>query len=165
METHTQLVESPDSVALRVAPAEKQIPGNVTAWRVLVVEDVPSQQKLLVTILKKAGHTVAAVAGGREAVDLVEQQPFDLVLMDIQMPGMNGLDATRAIRAREARNGGHLPIVAITAHALNGDDEKCRSAGADAYMRKPINLVEMMALLKQVAARTFEPPRPSQLNS
>lgn len=169
MDTDTQLVESPDSVALRVAPAEKQIPekipgqipGEVTAWRVLVVEDVPSQQKLLVTILKKAGHTVTAVAGGREAVDLVQQQPFDLVLMDIQMPGMNGLDATRAIRDREARTGGHLPIVAVTAHALNGDNEKCRSAGADAYMRKPINLVEMMALLKQIAARTREIPPPA----
>jgi CheY-like chemotaxis protein len=136
-----------------VATESAESPHVPTTWRVLVVEDVPSQQKLLVTVLTKAGHAVTAVDSGRKAVELVEQQTFDLVLMDVQMPGMDGLEATRAIRDQEARLGGHLPIVAVTAHALNGDDEKCRSAGADAYMRKPLNLAEMMALLKQIAGR------------
>jgi CheY-like chemotaxis protein len=70
--------------------------------------------------------------------------------MDIQMPGMNGLDATRAIREHEAQTGSHVTIVAVTAHALNGDAQKCIAAGTDAYLRKPINLVELMGLLKQM---------------
>lgn len=126
---------------------EAKVRSDVDVWRVLVVEDVPSQQKLLMTVLKKAGHSVTGVDNGQDAVDLVEREPFDIVLMDVQMPGMNGLDATRAIRAHEADTGRHVAIVAVTAHALNGDAKKCLAAGVDAYLRKPVNLVEMMRLL------------------
>jgi CheY-like chemotaxis protein len=119
-------------------------------WRVLVVEDVPSQQKLLVTMLGKYGHTAFAADDGQSAIDIVQREPFDIILMDVQMPGMDGLAATRAIRAYEAEHGGHVPIVAITAHALGGDAERCLAAGADAYLRKPVNLVELMALLKRL---------------
>jgi CheY-like chemotaxis protein len=127
-----------------------EAPVRPGIWRVLVVEDVPSQQKLLVTVLKKAGHSVATADNGADAVELVRREPFDIVLMDIQMPGMNGLDATRAIRQHEAQTGSHVTIVAVTAHALNGDAQKCIAAGTDAYLRKPINLVELMGLLKQM---------------
>jgi len=130
-----------------VVPELREAKVRSDVWRVLVVEDVPSQQKLLMTVLKKAGHSVTGVDNGQDAVDLVEREPFDIVLMDVQMPGMNGLDATRAIRAHEAATGRHVAIVAVTAHALNGDAKKCLAAGTDAYLRKPVNLVEMMRLL------------------
>jgi len=142
--------------ATQVAPEPRAAPAAVGPWHVLIAEDVPSQQKLLMTMLKKAGHIVAAAGDGRQAVDLYRRQPFDIVLMDVQMPGMDGLEAIRSIRDHESRVGGHLPIVAVTAHALIGDEEKCRKAGADAYIRKPINLLEMMALLKTLVARGME---------
>ena len=125
-------------------------------WRVLVVEDVPSQQKLLAILLKRSGHTVSTADNGREAVELALRENFDVILMDIQMPGMNGLDATRAIRAAEIGTGNHVAIVAVTAHALHGDAQMCLAAGTDAYLRKPINLVELMALLRKLTGK--EPP-------
>jgi CheY-like chemotaxis protein len=95
---------------------------------------------------------VAAAANGQEAVDLVEREPFDIILMDIQMPGMNGLDAMRLIRARETQSGAHVPIIAITAHALTGDSRTCLAAGADAYLRKPVDLVELLRLMQRLVA-------------
>lgn len=127
-----------------------ETPGTAS-WHVLVVEDVPSLQKLLATVLRKAGHTVATAENGIEAVELTSRESFDAVLMDIQMPGMNGLDATRAIRAREADTGQHLPIIAVTAHALMGDAQACRDAGTDAYLRKPVNFAELMTILGRLA--------------
>jgi len=139
-------IEQPDSLpAVGVLPADPP-----TRWRVLVAEDVPSQQKLLVTILKKYGHTAHTADHGEAAVNVFRQEPLDIILMDIQMPGLNGLDAMRAIRAHEVETGGHIPIVAVTAHAVNGDSEKCLAAGADAYLKKPLNLVELMALVKRL---------------
>jgi CheY-like chemotaxis protein len=127
---------------------ESASPYAPSTLRVLVVEDVPSQQKLLVKVLSKSGHSVATADSGRDAVDLVEREPFDIVLMDVQMPGMSGLDAIRAIRARELPAEFHVPIVAVTAHVLRGDAEECYAAGADAFLPKPINLVDLMAVLK-----------------
>src|SRR5262245_45931317 len=148
--------ERPDddgpACATEVETQPRAVPRASGPWRVLVAEDVPSQQKLLVTVLKKAGHAVTAASDGREAWGLYCSQPFDIALMDGQMPGMDGLDATRAIREHESRAGGHLPIVAVTAHALVNDEEKCRNAGVDAYLRKPLNLVEMMSVLKTIVA-------------
>ncbi len=131
---------------------EEELHAPPIVWHVLVVEDVPSLQKLLVTMLRKAGHEVAAAANGQEAVDLVEREPFDIILMDIQMPGMNGLDATRLIRAREAQSGAHVPIIAITAHTLAGDSHTCLAAGADAYLRKPVDLVQLLRLMQRLVA-------------
>lgn len=132
------------------APLKRSPDGAPAPWRILVVEDVPSQQKLLVKVLTKSGHSVAAADSGLEAVDLVEREPFDIVLMDVQMPGMNGLDAIRAIRARESFTGAHVPIVAVTAHVLSGDAEQCYASGADAYLPKPINLVDLTSILNVV---------------
>jgi|SRR5262245_48386126 len=136
--------------ATAVAPAHAAVSGAADRWRVLVVEDVPSQQKLLVTVLKKAGHLVSSADSGQQALELYHQQSFDIILMDVQMPGMSGLDAMRAIRDSEKVTGAHVAIVAITAHALGGDKERCLEAGADSYMRKPVRLVELMGLLKQL---------------
>ena len=141
-----------------VKPVESHTDGPAETWRILVVEDVPSQQKLLVKVLTKSGHSVATASSGQEAVDLVEHEPFDIVLMDVQMPGMSGLDAIRAIRTRESYMGTHLGIVAVTAHVLSGDADQCYAAGADAYLPKPINLIDLMAILHKVADAF---PRPS----
>jgi CheY-like chemotaxis protein len=153
LESNRQFIEEPGCAAAEVRPETEVAPRRSGPWRVMVVEDVPSQQKLLVTVLSKAGHRAATADSGSEAVDLFHRQPFDAVLMDVQMPGMNGLDAMRAIRASEAGTDKHVAIVAVTAHALPGDAEQCLAAGADAYLRKPIRLVEMMGLLKQLVER------------
>jgi CheY-like chemotaxis protein len=153
MESERQLVEGPGCTAAEAAPENDAVPPGEGRWRVMVVEDVPSQQKLLVTVLKKAGHQVTGADCGADAIDLFRRQPFDIVLMDVQMPGMNGLDAMRAIRAHETGTAKHVVIVAVTAHALPGDAERCLAAGADAYLRKPVRLVEMMGLLKQLVGR------------
>ncbi len=111
--------------------------------RILLAEDSLLNQKLAVGLLAKWGHTVTVANNGREAVSAATQQPFDLVLMDIQMPEMNGFEATEAIRQQERERGGRVPIVAVTAHALTGDRERCLEAGMDAYVSKPIRQEEL----------------------
>jgi CheY-like chemotaxis protein len=105
---------------------------------ILLVEDNPINQKLAQRLLEKAGHTVVVAGNGREALDRVSCLLFDLVLMDVQMPEMDGLEATLAIRQNERETGGHLPIVAVTAHAMKGDRERCIEAGMDGYVSKPV---------------------------
>src|SRR5579859_1353244 len=117
-------------------PADSGAQSEPATWRILVVEDVPSQQKLLVKVLSKSGHSVATADSGREAVDLVERESFDVILMDVQMPGMSGLEAIREIRTHETYTGAHVAIIAVTAHVLSGDAEQCYDAGADAYLPK-----------------------------
>jgi len=107
--------------------------------KVLLAEDNPVNQKLIVRILEKRGHEVVVAQTGREAVDALEASEFDLVLMDVEMPEMDGLEATRLIRQRQSPAGRHLPIVGLTAHAMKGDRERCLDAGMDEYMTKPIN--------------------------
>jgi PAS domain S-box-containing protein len=106
--------------------------------RVLLVEDNRVNQKLAQSMLGKMGHCVTLAINGREAVELVQMNSFDLVLMDIQMPVMGGVEATQRIREAEQKTGGHIPIVALTAHAMAGDAEKYLSAGMDGYLSKPV---------------------------
>jgi CheY-like chemotaxis protein len=106
--------------------------------QVLLVEDNPINQKVAQRLLEKAGHTVVIAGNGKEAIDVLEARPFDLVLMDISMPEMDGLEATARIRQREAGGTNRLPIVAFTAHAMVGDRERCIAAGMDAYVTKPV---------------------------
>jgi CheY-like chemotaxis protein len=105
---------------------------------VLLVEDNATNQVLALTLLEKAGHTVETAASGKEALAALAARSFDLVLMDIQMPDMDGFEATARIREREQATGNHIPIVAMTAHAMKGDRERCLQAGMDAYVSKPI---------------------------
>jgi|YNPMSStandDraft_1061717.scaffolds.fasta_scaffold10405_2 PAS domain S-box-containing protein len=118
--------------------------------RVLLAEDSLVNQKLAVGLLERYGHTVIVAKDGREALAAWQSQPVDVILMDIQMPDMDGLEATAAIRQREAQRGGHVPIIAMTAHAIKGDRERCLAAGMDEYLSKPIRLNQLLEAISTV---------------
>jgi two-component system, sensor histidine kinase and response regulator len=118
--------------------------------RVLVAEDDAASRRVVLSILERTGAHVGLVRNGREAVDAFSRAVYDLVLMDIQMPEMDGFEATRRIRAHERDGGGHVPIVAITAHAMPGDRERCLAAGMDDYLTKPIRLADLDRLLENL---------------
>jgi len=129
--------------------------------RVLLAEDNAVNQRLTVRLLEKRGHTVTVVQDGTEALAAMRRQTFDVVLMDIQMPHMDGLETTQAIRAREQDTATRIPIVAMTAHAMQGDRERCLAAGMDGYVTKPVyptELFEVIASLTAPAASTPETP-------
>jgi signal transduction histidine kinase/CheY-like chemotaxis protein len=121
--------------------------------RVLLVEDNRVNQRLASRMLEKRGHHVDVAENGREALEKVEKQRFDLVLMDVQMPEMDGFEATAAIRARENGSHAHLPVIALTAHAMKDDRDKCLAAGMDGYLTKPIKPQELDALLESYLGR------------
>jgi len=105
---------------------------------ILLAEDNPVNPKVGGRLLEKLGHSVVLVSNGADALEAAAREDFDAILMDIQMPVMDGYDATRAIRARERNTGGHIPVIARTAHAMKGDREVCLDAGMDDYLTKPI---------------------------
>ena len=120
--------------------------------RILLVEDNVVNQRVAIGLLTRRGHTVVAVDNGREALDALEKDGFDVVLMDLQMPVMSGLDATTLIRDRERASGGHVPIIAMTAHAMAGDRERCLASGMDGYLSKPVDPQLLFAAVEQLAA-------------
>jgi two-component system sensor histidine kinase/response regulator len=120
-------------------------------FRLLLAEDNVVNQKLAQRILEKRGHLVSIVSNGLEAINVLEKDSFDLILMDVQMPELDGLTATMRIRDREKEEGGHIPIVAMTAHAMKGDRERCLAAGMDDYVSKPIKASELFAVIERVA--------------
>jgi len=124
-----------------------------TVLRILLVEDNPVNQRLETRLLEKRGHRVVLAANGREALDALEKESFDLVLMDVQMPEMDGFEATAAIREREKASGVRLPVIALTAHAMKDDRERCLAAGMDDYLTKPIQPRELHELLENYVAR------------
>jgi two-component system, sensor histidine kinase and response regulator len=126
--------------------------------RILLAEDIVVNQNLAVRLLEKRGHSVVVVSNGREALCVLETRSFDLVLMDVQMPDMDGLEATRRIREREKFTGRHQKIVAMTALVIKGDRERCLQAGMDGYISKPIRLPELDEVLARCAAREPKPP-------
>ena len=125
-------------------------PGRRRALRVLLAEDNAVNQRLAVSLLEKRGHRVVVAGNGREAFEAFAGSRFDAVLMDVQMPEMDGFEATAAIRAREEESGGHTPIIAMTAHALKGDRERCLEAGMDAYITKPLRPRDLFQILEGV---------------
>jgi two-component system sensor histidine kinase/response regulator len=122
--------------------------------RILLAEDNAVNQRLAVRLLEKHGHSAAVAASGREAVAAWGRGGFDLILMDIQMPEMDGFEATHAIRERERDTGGHIPIVAMTAHAMKGDRERCLEGGMDDYVSKPLQVEKLLAALRQAREST-----------
>jgi CheY-like chemotaxis protein len=120
---------------------------------VLLAEDNPVNLLVARRLLEKRGHSVAVASNGREALDLTEQRIFDVVLMDLEMPEMSGLEATAAIRRREQGTGKHIPIIAMTAHAMIGDRAKCLAVGMDGYVSKPVHADELYAALENVTPR------------
>jgi PAS domain S-box-containing protein len=118
------------------------------ALRLLLAEDNVVNQRLAVSLLEKRGHQVVVVGNGREALEALDGQPFDIVLMDVQMPEMDGFETTAAIRSREAGTGAYISIVAMTAHALKGDKERCLAAGMDAYVTKPLRPQELYQVVE-----------------
>jgi len=117
--------------------------------RILATDDVPVNRELVRTILEKRGHKVTLAENGQEALDAWRNGSFDLLLMDIQMPEMDGLTATRIIREEEVQRGGHVPIIAMTAYAMAGDRDRCLQAGMDDYVAKPVNPSELSAVISR----------------
>ena len=151
-----------DAIALAVgeATAAKETaehdaaesPVRIRHLRVLLAEDSLVNQRLAVDLLKKWEHTVLVANNGKEAIGILEAQSVDVVLMDVQMPEMDGFEATQWIREREKTEGGHLPVIAMTAHAMKGDRERCLKAGMDRYVSKPIRSHELRETIEELFA-------------
>ncbi len=129
----------PGRQKVRPSAARERARAARQPLRVLLAEDNPVNQEVALQMLERRGHSVIVAENGRQALTAIERHKFDLVLMDVQMPEMGGLEATQLIREKEKSTGGHLPIVAMTAHAMQGDRERCIAAGMDGYLAKPID--------------------------
>ncbi len=124
--------------------------------RILLAEDNTVNQRLAVRLLEKQGYLVTAVFNGREALEALDNQFFDLVLMDIQMPEMDGFQTTARIREKEKDSQKHLPIIAVTAHALKGDKDRCLASGMDGYASKPFQKSQLLSEIERLSPR-FSP--------
>jgi len=122
------------------------------ALEVLLVEDNAVNRRLAQVVLEKAGHRVVAVDNGAAALDEIRRRRFDVVLMDVQMPGMDGIETTVALRRHEQANGRRVPVIAITAHAMAGDRERCLQAGMDDYLTKPVKPADLLNALARLEA-------------
>jgi CheY-like chemotaxis protein len=139
-----------------LVPRTPQYSGETTIitrrrnLRVLLAEDNPVNQQLALRLLEKAGHSVRIASTGRQAIDACAEEAFDLVLMDVQMPEMSGFEATAAIRSQQTGTGTRVPIIAMTAHAMKGDRERCLAAGMDHYVTKPIDPKKLSSAIDDV---------------
>jgi signal transduction histidine kinase/HPt (histidine-containing phosphotransfer) domain-containing protein/ActR/RegA family two-component response regulator len=154
----------------RTALPQSMMPSDLPERRlhVLLADDNAVNQRLAATLLERRGHRVTIAGNGREALAALAKHRIDIVLMDVQMPEMGGFEATAAIRAQEATTGGHLPIVAMTAHAMKGDRERCLEAGMDEYLTKPLDSRQLCLVVEQTAGRITapldEPPASADLS-
>jgi CheY-like chemotaxis protein len=149
---------APSAPALGPAQSEEP-PKTLRPLRVLLAEDSHVNQVLAQRLLEKQGHQVVAVRTGRDAVAAVRSQAVDLVLMDVEMPEMDGFEATRILRAAERDTGSHVPIVALTARAMRGDREQCLDAGFDGYVAKPIRAEQLYRAIEETLAAVEASPK------
>jgi CheY-like chemotaxis protein len=149
MESGTEHTPDADLVPREPAPLGKAD----RSLRILLAEDNPANQKVALYVLRQRGHTVEVAQNGSQAIEKIGQQQFDVVLMDVQMPEMDGFQATSVIRAMPDARKAKLPIVAMTAYALKGDQERCLAAGMDAYISKPINADELIAMVERLTGK------------
>jgi signal transduction histidine kinase/PleD family two-component response regulator len=140
------------------AEPNPQPPGRTPQqhYSILLAEDNAVNQRILVRLLEKHGYAITVADSGRKVLAMVAQEHFDLVLMDVQMPEMDGLAVTATLRQREQQTGAHIPIIAMTAHAMDGDRERCLAAGMDSYLSKPFHASELFAAIERVLS-TFAP--------
>jgi CheY-like chemotaxis protein len=143
----------PDESAAQPGEKPAADPGASKKYRILVADDNMVNRKVVHYMLEKKGHLVVSVEDGREAVRALDNQLFDVVLMDVQMPNMNGFEATAAIREKEKNTDVHTPVIALTAHAMKGDRERCLEAGMDDYVSKPVNPEKLAACMDAVVAK------------
>jgi CheY-like chemotaxis protein len=139
-------------------PPEVAAPGSGGALRVLLAEDNLVNRQLVVRLLEKRGHRVDTAENGREACEAFHRQSYDVILMDVQMPEMTGIEATAAIREAERGTGQHIPIIAMTAHAMNGDRERFLTSGMDGYISKPILVKDLTDALEKISPCGHAPP-------
>lgn len=161
LKTIFNLLSEPGSAPARFTPSPRhEIQRSARSLRVLLTEDGVVNQMLAVRLLEKRGHQVVVAGDGRKALEALETNEFDVVLMDVQMPEMDGFEATRLIRQREQATGGHVPIIAMTAHAMKGDRERCLAEGMDRYISKPLAPTELFEAVEGLAEmnRALETP-------
>ena len=139
----------------RMDKASSPLRAEQVPLRILVADDNAVNQRLAQRLLEKHGHHVVLAVNGKEVLDWIEREPVVMVLMDVQMPEMDGYAATRAVRAREVAGGKHLPIIAMTARALKGDRELCLAAGMDGYIAKPIRAEELLTAISLIPSAAF----------
>jgi signal transduction histidine kinase/DNA-binding response OmpR family regulator len=162
MEALAKTIESDTIAVLESSSSEEALPREVTArrgLRILLAEDNRVNQAVASRILAKLGHILVIANNGLEAIEQLKQQAFDLVLMDVQMPEMDGILATKVIREQEKSTHGHIPIIAMTAHAMTGDRARCLAAGMDGFVAKPINPEEVDAAILTALNDAFEAGR------
>ena len=143
---------SPDPLRMAETVQLAAAPASNNSLRILVAEDNKVNQMVITAMLKKIGYTVDIANNGREAVEMLQRKTYDLILMDIQMPEMDGVEATRAIRALSKPEFSRVPILAITANAMAGDAEQYISAGMNGYVSKPINLDSLTSAIRDIEA-------------
>ena len=131
-----------------------QTSGDLRNLRILLAEDNLVNQKLACRLMEKRGHSVVVAGNGREALQAMERQSFDLLITDVSMPEMDGLEMAAALRALERATGTHLPIIAMTAHTMQGDRERCLAAGMDAYVAKPLRAKELFATIQALVPQS-----------
>jgi CheY-like chemotaxis protein len=135
------------AVAARATPAESSPVWATTRLKVLIAEDNVVNQRVVVRLLENLGHQITVTGDGRQALAALDREPFDLVLMDVQMPEMDGFEATQRIRDNEIGTDTHTRVVAMTAHAMKGDRERCLASGMDDYLSKPVQRGELLRVL------------------